>query len=159
MLVNSGTTVETEKELKSVWKKLYPNSPYKGFFQDQIFDGYLSAMDGVANSSMFTSIVALLLTCMGIFGLVGLNIEKRMKEMSIRKVLGASFNDIIKLINKDFVMMFLVGAVIGVPASYFGVVMMLDSLWTYHQDISYFPFVFSIVLIVFSAGITIFLKF
>ena len=153
--VNKANIENTEKTLESLWKNNFPDSPYKVNYQDSIFDGYFNAMDGVAKNSVFTSLVALFLSCMGIFGLVGINIEKRMKEMSIRKILGADTFDVVKLINKDFILIFIIAGIIGIPSSYFGVTILLDSLWKYHQEINSFPFIFAVSLITFSAIVTI----
>ncbi len=151
----ANTVNKTEESIKATWKKLFPDSPYKGYFQDSVFNGYKFAMDGVATTSAFAAIISLLITCMGIFGLVTLNIQKRMKEMSIRKVLGASSGSIMRLINKEFIWIFIISAFVAIPSAFFGVNLLLKSLWKYYEELNYIPFVSSIILVLISAGITI----
>jgi ABC-type antimicrobial peptide transport system permease subunit len=155
VLTQPGKALVASDYLKASWKTLFPDSPYRGFFQDDISEEYMQAMAGVAKSSSFTSIVALLITCMGIFGLVALTITRRKKEISIRKVLGATHTNIANLINKGFFRLVFVAAVLGCPASYYLIKTLLDSLWRYHKELDIFPFVIAFGLILFSSMLTI----
>ncbi len=87
---NPGAVSDVEDYVKSTWKKLYPHNTYEGFFQNTAFDFYFRENQGIANLMVAIAIIAILISSMGLFGLVSLLISKRMKEYSIRKIMGAS---------------------------------------------------------------------
>ena len=155
---NPGTAVQTSEFLQKTWKDLEPDNVYKGFFQDSIFEEYKQAMLGVAKSSSFSALVSLLITCMGIYGLIALTITKRMKEISIRKILGAGIVHIITLINKGLLSVIITATIIALPLSYYMNKILLDSLWSYHKEIGLLPFVIAVILILFASFFTIFSK-
>jgi putative ABC transport system permease protein len=115
-------------------------------------------MAGATKSSSSIALIALMITCMGIFGMASLNIAKMMKEISIRKVLGASILNIINLVNKDFIKLMAIATIIGVPVSYYMLKIFLDSLWEYHHDLDPVPFILAVWIILFSAALTISLQ-
>jgi putative ABC transport system permease protein len=66
------------------------------------------------------SVVAIFISCLGLFGLATFTAAQRIKEIGIRKVMGASVNEIVVLLSKDFLKLIVMALVIAVPASYFG---------------------------------------
>jgi ABC-type antimicrobial peptide transport system permease subunit len=110
---------------------------------------------GIANIFGFTALMALLISCMGLFGLVSQNIASRMKEISIRKVLGASIPSIAGLVNRRFLMLLLLAAVIATPLSYKLIVAVLDSIYSYHIGVRPLAIVLAHVLVFFTAAVTI----
>ena len=132
--VQPGMVAKTSDYLKATWSRLIPDIPYEGFFQDGIFDSYFRGMDRGATIFLFIGGVALFIAMMGLFGLVPLTIAKRMKEISIRKVMGASLWDVVKLIQKDLVIVLVLAVAFGGVISFFATnallsVMMADA-WT-----------------------------
>lgn len=156
--VQPGTTIRTMDYIRSTWQALFPDSPFEGFFQDDVFTGYREAMLGVARMSTVTALIAVIVTCMGIFGLVTMNITKRMKEISIRKVLGASTANVTRLINKGFIILLIIAGVIGLPSAFFAVKVILDAIWEYHVALNPMPFLTAMGIILFSAALTISLQ-
>jgi len=128
----------------------------KVFFQDNVLDGYLIVMDGVAKSFTTTAVMALLITCMGILGVVALTIVYRLKEISIHKILGASMYNIIHLISKGFMTLLIIGAILGIPFGYFITNLFLDSLWQYYHVMDVWPSIFAFVLVGLSALVTVY---
>ncbi|MFC1724461.1 FtsX-like permease family protein [candidate division KSB1 bacterium] len=115
----SGNISETIFSIESIWKKFSPDYPFEfSFVDDQILKLYESEkrMDRTIKFSM---IVAILLSCLGLFGLASFTASKRMKEISIRKVMGASVTSILLLLIKSFLRLCLISTVIAAPAALF----------------------------------------
>ncbi len=114
-----GAVIDTEAFIKKEWNSSFPDTPYTAFFQENMFDNFF-ASTGALNSVMnFVAIVAIILSSMGLFGLVSLIIIKRIKEYSIRKVLGADSTQIIRLASKEFLILMGLAIAVGLPLSYF----------------------------------------
>jgi len=153
--------VKAEKEqqiskfLQEIWPQLIPETPYIGFFQDEIFRLYLQMMDMISIISTTGSAIFLLITCMGLFGLISLTISKRMKEISIRKVLGASVYNIIQFINKDFIILLLFASMIALPASYLMLTHILDALIEYNCSVGPLALIFGFICVITTALLTV----
>lgn len=142
--VKIGATMQTADFLQKTWKRLIPEKPYIGFFQDSVFDSFFRQNEARTRLGAFAAITALILSCMGLFGLVALNIAKRMKEFSIRKVLGASTMELARLLNKDFVVLMSIATIIAMPVGYFLLDALLNAFYQYRITIDYVPFLLTI---------------
>jgi len=105
--------------LESNWKEFSPEYPFEYFFINEEFEIYYNFERRLGNLFTYCSILALLISCMGIFGLASFTAEQRTKEIGIRKVLGASVQGIIYLLSKGFVKWVLVANIIAWPLAYF----------------------------------------
>ena len=92
----------------------------------------------------FTGIVALVLSITGLFSLVSLNIIKRMKEIGVRKVLGASIANITRIINTEFAIILFVAAILGSAMSFFAVEALMSGIWKYYQPATSTTFIVSV---------------
>jgi ABC-type antimicrobial peptide transport system permease subunit len=104
---------------------------------------------------VFLGIVAMLLSATGLFSLVSLNIIKRMKEIGVRKVLGASITNITRIINTEFVVILILASVLGSVLSYLMADMLMGSIWRYYQSTTPFAFLVSVVVMFLISGTTI----
>lgn len=132
--------------MEKQWKEIFPNRLYNGRV---INEGMVESQQINANIvTMFTflGIVALILSATGLFTLVSLNIIKRMKEIGVRKVLGASIGNITRIINTEFVVMLTLASVLGAVSSYFLVDVLMGSIWKYYQSTTNMTFLISILL-------------
>lgn len=107
-----------EAGLKQNWKEVEPDLPYEGFNQANVLDNFFQNLDANFRVIAFLAIVSLLLSCMGLFGLVSYNVRRRMKEFSIRKVFGANILVLIKTINKGYIWILFISLIIGGPVAY-----------------------------------------
>ncbi len=116
--VDAENINQTITSVEQSWNEFSPLYPMEYFFLDDQF-AQLYESDQ-RKRSMFTifSIVAIFIACMGLFSLAAFNAEKRSKEMGIRKVLGATFSDILFLFNKEVIMVVVVAFLIAVPVTY-----------------------------------------
>ena len=105
--------------LKQKWEIHVPNEPFEFYFlDDSLQQAYESDQRLAGLISTFT-ILAILISCLGLFGLAAFAAEKRGKEISIRKVLGASVSGIVSLLVKDFLMLVLIAMVIATPIAWY----------------------------------------
>src|SRR5690606_18299250 len=103
----------------------------------------------------FLGIVALLLSATGLFTLVSLNIIKRMKEIGVRKVLGASISNITRIINTEFIIILGCASVVGSVLSYYAVDLLMGSIWRYYQAATSATFIVSITMMFFVCAVAI----
>ncbi len=106
------------KILKNEWKSVFPDSPFSYFFvSDKYYESYKSERNLAEIIIVFSSL-AVLLACLGLFGLASLKVTQRTKEIGVRKVLGATVNNIIGMLTKEFLLMILAADLLSVPLSY-----------------------------------------
>jgi len=146
---------DINKAMEADWKQIFPNRLYNGRFLDEIMVEATTVNDNIVKMFVFLGIVALILSATGLYSLVSLNIIKRMKEIGVRKVLGASVGNITRIINTEFVIMLLVASAIGSGMSYLVVDGLMSSIWDYYKSPSVLTFVLSIFLLFFISGLTI----
>ena len=122
------------------WKKIYPEEPFDySFLGDSISRLYES--DQQTQWLMRTAtIITIFISCMGLFGLAMFTTERRTKEISIRKVLGASISDILTLLNKEVVLLIAVSLLISSPIAWIFMNKWLQN-FAYHTSLSLWVFI------------------
>ncbi|MFQ5627840.1 MAG: ABC transporter permease [bacterium] len=149
--VRAGTSVRSAEKLERTWRNLFPDAPYHAFFQDSVFENAFRNNASAMNIFGALAVITLVISCMGLFGLVGLVTSKRMKELSIHKVLGASMRQIAQLISKRFVKL-IVGAMLwAIPGSYIFLTQLFDGMYRYHITLGAVPFLFAGAVVVLTA--------
>lgn len=146
---------DVNKAMEAEWKQIFPNRLYNGRYLDEITVEATTVNDNIVKIFAFMGIVALFLSATGLYTLVSLNIIKRMKEIGVRKVLGASISNITRIINTEFVIMLFISSILGAAASYFLVGGLMGSIWKYYLPASSVTFAISIFLMFFISGVAI----
>src|SRR5574341_1904365 len=141
--------------MRSEWQRVAPDLPYKGFYQDEVMAEAISGSENVKTQFLYYSSLAIVIAAMGLFALVSLNIARRTKEIGIRKVLGATVIHIMNLVNKEFVRLLIVAAVLASLAGYFAVQALLQSIYAYHVGFNLLPFLLSGVIVFVVAALTV----
>jgi putative ABC transport system permease protein len=116
--VNTGNPIETMARIQEVWKSVDPVHPFEGrFYKDSIEEAYneLSVMIKVIG---FLSFLAISIASLGLLGMVVFTTETRLKEISIRKVLGATSGNLVFLLSRGFVVLLALSALIALPITY-----------------------------------------
>lgn len=114
-----GNEAQAIKSVEKIWSETLPNIPLNYKFLDETFDRlYKNEQRSATLFNTFT-IIAVLISCLGLFGLATFTAERRIKEIGIRKVLGASIIGIVKLLSTDFVILVLISVVIASPIAYY----------------------------------------
>jgi putative ABC transport system permease protein len=155
MTLLAGSGVRTSEAVQKIWKDIFPALPYTGFFQDEIFDSMYRENTNIKQLFSFIALLALIIACLGLFALSVQNILHRMKEISIRKVLGATLSHVTRKVNTGFVIMIAVGAAIASPLGYIGMRELLDSVYSDPVPITAMPFLLSFSLVFLAAALTI----
>ena len=115
----SAKAGETIELVKAEWKKFFPGNTFEYFFLDDHFDEQYKADQRFGQVfTLFTSL-AILVACLGLFGLASFTTLQRTKEIGIRKVLGASVTNILRLLFREFAVLLLIAFVIAVPIAWF----------------------------------------
>jgi ABC-type antimicrobial peptide transport system permease subunit len=103
------------EKVEQVFKKLNPNYPFEYRFTDDDFQRKFSTINLISRLAGIFASLAILITCLGLFGLAAFTAEQRTKEIGIRKVLGASVSSLVLLISKDFSRLVLFAFAISAP--------------------------------------------
>ena len=141
--VEAGSNIpETITAIERAWKKVYPDGVFEFKFLDAQIDAFYKAEARLHQLFSIFAALAMLISCLGLWGLSTLSAQQRTKEIGIRKVLGASVNAIVMMLSKDFVVMVLIALAIGSPLAYYLVNNWLQT-FAFHIDIGWKVFVFA----------------
>lgn len=146
--VRDGSQEEVHAALIKEWAALYPDIPFEGGYQEDLWSGYFFSVN---RSETFTNVIAsiaVLLASLGLYGLVALNVSGRTKEFSIRRTLGAGIANISAVIVNQYRGLTFVALVIGVPLSYWFAKAYLEMLFAYPMPIDYSGMVIAVVILV-----------
>lgn len=145
-----GTIEKIEKE----WNALFPEKAFQySFLTEQLNQQYANFQNFGKIIQSFSGI-AILISCLGVYGLVLFIVQRKVKEIGVRKVLGASVPSILVLIYRDFALLLLLGFVFAVPASYYFLQQWLTN-FTYRIDIGVLTYAISFILILIIVSATI----
>lgn len=118
--VSSTDIPETIKMLESTWKELYPNKPFEySFLDEDVAKQYASHERWMKIMGLSTGL-AILIACLGLFGLSGINSLNKTKEIGIRKIMGAELGNIFFLLNREYFMYALIAFSLAVPVAWYG---------------------------------------
>ena len=140
--------------VKQKWNNYYPQSPFRFFFLDEQFNAQYKSDRLFATVLWLFTAIAICIACLGLFGLSLFTIAKRNKEISIRKVLGATLFQISSLITKDYLKLVLLAGVIALPLAYILVNNWLKD-YAFHISIGLWFFFLPVILIVLIALLTV----
>jgi putative ABC transport system permease protein len=144
----------TLASISQLWNKLNPNEPFDYTFLDQDFQKNYAAEERLAGIIKVFTILAIFISCLGLFGLTTFSAEQRTKEIGVRKVLGANVPGIIALLSKDFLKLVSLSVIIACPIAWFAMDKWLQS-FAYRTDVSLSLFVVTASIVFAIAIITI----
>jgi len=152
--IKPGSETASLKYVEQIFKKLFPVSPYSYTFKaDENYKNY-EAESKWKQIMLFSAILTIFISCIGLFGLSVLSAEKRTKEIGIRKVLGASVNNVVTILSKDFVKLVIIALLIAVPLAWIAVNKWLEN-YPYRINLSWQMFVIPGALVIFIALATV----
>ena len=134
-----GNVGQQINELRNVWKSMLPDDPMEFTFYDDQFQAMYVKEDRLAKSITFFSIIAIVLTSMGILAQIFLISLNRTKEIGVRKVNGAKVSEILVLLNKDFVIWVVAAFIIATPIAYYAMNKWLEN-FAYKTSLSWWIF-------------------
>ena len=145
--VSAGTELEMEDKIKEAWVDVVQNKPYIGFLQSTVFDNDSGDSRGLKNTMLFTATLATILAAMGIFGLASLSITSKMKDIGIKKALGANLIQLTKSVYLKFGIMLSIAVVIGSTLAVFIIGVFLDEIYAYHDPVNLIPLTFAALIL------------
>lgn len=114
-----GSADDVNSTIQSSWKKIAPERPLVSYYQNTVFDNAFREFDTATNVMTSTAFITIFIAIIGLFGLTSLTLARKLKELSIRKVLGGSTSELGWVLNKEIVWLMGIACAAGIPLSYF----------------------------------------
>ncbi len=152
--IRAGSERAVIAQLENLFQELYPAYPFVYSFLDEDYERLYEAENKVAILSRYFSALAIIISCLGLFGLAMFTAERRRKEIGIRKVLGASVLGIVRLLTQDFTKTVLLGIVLSLPIAYWAVGRWLDN-FAYNIGLDWRYFVLPGLLVLIMSWLTV----
>ncbi len=141
------------EKINEAWTKIYPDQKLEYHFLNETVKKFYEKEVRAAKLVTAATLIAILISCIGLFGLASITFTQRGKEISIRRILGASSSNVLTLLSKDFVVLVVIAFALAAPSSYFLVEKWLEQ-FAYKTDISWWIFpltlTFTILIATFS---------
>jgi ABC-type antimicrobial peptide transport system permease subunit len=145
---------ESLKVIEQQWKKLYAGVPFNYTFYDDTIKKFYKEEERMQTLVSAATAIAILISCLGLFGLATLTAFRRTKEVGIRKVLGASVAGIVKLLSKEFLSLVLVSVIIATPIAWWLMNKWLQD-YAYRVEIKWWIFIIAAVVAAVVALLTV----
>jgi ABC-type antimicrobial peptide transport system permease subunit len=129
-------------KIEAVFKKYNPSAPFDFKFNDEEYANKFADEQRVGNLATFFTILAIFISCLGLFGLASFVAEQRKKEIGVRKVLGASVYNVWRMLSKEFVLLVIISCIIAIPLAWYYLNHWLEQ-YDYKTGISVWIFVIS----------------
>ncbi|MCF0073337.1 ABC transporter permease [Dyadobacter sp. CY261] len=152
--IKGGSTQQALAAIQATWNKLVPDQPFTYSFLDEHFAEMYRADSQVSEIVGILAGLAIFVSCLGLFGLASYSAERRIKEIGVRKVMGASVAGIVALLSRDFLQLVLISILIASPIAWWAVRAWLND-FAYRIDIEWWMFLFAGALAVLVALFTI----
>jgi ABC-type antimicrobial peptide transport system permease subunit len=134
--------------IEAVFKKFNPDQPFDYRFSDEEFAKKFGTEERIGKLAGFFAILAIFISCLGLFGMASFVAEQRIKEIGVRKVLGASVFNVWQLMSKDFIILVLISLFIAIPVAYYFMHNWLQG-YSYRTTMSWWIFALAAVAVLF----------
>ncbi|HRG78418.1 MAG TPA: ABC transporter permease [Cyclobacteriaceae bacterium] len=150
----NASVQQTLEKMEAEWNNLFPEKAFEFTFLDQQLNQQYSSFQNFGSIIEAFTLIAILISCLGVYGLVLYTVQRKVKEIGVRKVLGASMRNILLIIYRDFALLIAIGFLIAVPITWW----LMDrwfSNFIYHTTIDALTFLFSLSLVLVVVWLTI----
>jgi ABC-type antimicrobial peptide transport system permease subunit len=147
--------VDVNKYMEAKWKEVFPNRLYESRFMDEELVEADTVNKNLVTMFAFLGVVATFLSTTGLFTLVSLNIIKKMKEIGVRKVLGASTVNITRVINQEFIIILGIATAIGSVLGWYLSIALMKGIWKYYQSVSMSSVIVSAIILFVASFVSI----
>jgi len=152
--MNTKDNRSTIQFIGDTWKQFAPNSAFDYYFLDKKLDQFYRTEATLSRASSLFTILAIVLACFGLLGLISFITERKTKEIALRKVLGASVTKIIGLISKEFIFLIVIANLIAYPIAYVTVNVWLQN-FAYRINVSFWIFALAALITFFTSMLAI----
>jgi putative ABC transport system permease protein len=132
--------VEATRKIEAVFKKLVPSASFDFRFVDAQYDLKFSQEQRIGKLAGVFAVLAIIISCLGLFGLASFVAERRTKEIGIRKVLGASVANLWQMLSSDFIVLIIISCFVAIPISYYFMNQWLTN-YNYRTEIPWWIFI------------------
>ncbi len=146
--VTKGTEMESYELLKNSWAELFPEIPFRGGLQSDVWGSYFSEISWHGQFWRIIAYLTIFMAALGLFGMISLNLSGRVREFSIKKILGANIQHIGITITGDYLWLFLIAIGISSPLSYYLVDFFFDLVYPYHISSNIMSLIISAFILV-----------
>jgi len=143
------------EDMRLAWEKLIPNAVYPGYLQAERLAEPKTINKNIVNIFLFLAVVSVILSLVGLYTLVSLKIIKKTKEIGIRKVLGAPVFSIVKMLNREFLIIIIISSIMGSILGYYLSEMLLSSIYEVYKGATASSFIFPTIIILIVSALTI----
>jgi putative ABC transport system permease protein len=126
-------------QMEKTWKRFLPDVPFEYTFMDESFENLYRSEERQKTIFTVFACIAIFIACLGLFGLSAFAITQRIKEIGIRKVLGASLGSIVQLLSTDFLKLVAIAAVIAFPVAWYAMHKWLED-FAYRSSVPWWIF-------------------
>jgi ABC-type antimicrobial peptide transport system permease subunit len=152
--ISSNDQKETISSIEALYKTFNPDFPFEFNFLDDAYQAQYDAEKKVSILSKYFAGLAIIISCLGLFGLAAFTARRRQKEIGIRKIVGASSSNIFQLLSRDFLYLIFIAMLLAFPLS-----MWLMSLWlmsfSYRVPLGWVVFVVAALVIILISMLTV----
>ena len=141
----AGNVAGTLKMIEQTWRQFDQNEPFEYSFLDQDFQKNYEADNRLAATVGYFTVIAILISCLGLFGLAAFSAEQRTREIGVRKVLGAKVSSIIALLSVDFLKLIIIAIIIASPIAWWAMSKWLRG-FAYKQPIDWTIFAYTFLI-------------
>ncbi|KPL17395.1 MAG: hypothetical protein AMS26_01060 [Bacteroides sp. SM23_62] len=152
--LNGNDISKTMKTIEHKWYDMFPDHPYYSFFLDEYFASLHQTEERLGSIFRTFAILAVIIGCLGLFGLASFITERRTKEIGIRKVMGSTVGSIVFLLCKKFIFLIIIANIIAWPAAFYIVKKWLQN-FPYAVSIDVGTFIFTAILTMFFTLLTV----
>ncbi|MEQ5791105.1 ABC transporter permease [Muricauda sp. NFXS6] len=152
--LNGGDVSRTVSEIENIWREMAPTQPFDSYFMDDSFNTSYEAEQRLGRIFMIFTILSIIIACLGLLGLATFNAQKRVKEIGVRKVLGAGVGQIVYRLSVDFLKLVGLAVLIALPLGWYAMDRWLQD-FSYRIDIPWWIFALSALLAVGVALLTV----
>ena len=151
--INGARAKDAIAYIQSVWNANCPDTPFQYQFLDDHFTEVYRADSQVSQTVGMLTVLAFIVSCLGLFGLASHSAERRVKEVGIRKVLGASVENIVGMLSRDFLKFVVVAALVALPLAWLAVRQWLQ-YYAYRIPINLWIFFGAVIVAIFVAFVS-----
>ena len=137
--IGPGNVIKVMKEITDTWNKIMPQYPLEYHFVDEDYDNMYRTDVRMSKIIQYFTFLAIIIACLGLFGLVSFTAEVRTREIGIRKVMGARMIKIIYLLSAEFTQLVLISCLLAIPVAYFVMKLFLQE-FAYHTSLNWWIF-------------------
>ncbi len=152
--VNTENMASCLERMQTIWSEVNPTSPFNYFFLDDNYDQMYKTEMSTNKVVTYFTLLAILIACLGLFGLAAFTAQQRTREIGIRKVLGASVSNILLLLTRNFALLVLISSVLAIPLAWWLLSQWLED-FAYRIDLNIWMFIAAAVSALLLAVLTV----